>query len=381
MSKVLKIGGGVVLAFVLFFAGVMWLTNGPAAAATAFFQSCVTDGLDSAYEKASPGFRAAVTRTQFAEFAAAYQLSSFKSASWRDRHIEAGESVVKGTLSMSGDVVRPLTVALVKSGDGTWRVLSVRFDQVGVVDSGGTAPSPAQTAHAVQTAVSPSAPSGVRPVAATSSENDAGIEHVDSVQPLPANVTFEQIKAYLRQAPVYQRALSALKRGQERSPGYCPSMKLRSVYLLVAQGPEMDANGAIVGGAFRESWMGMNCGDAHPRLNVWTVVQPNQPPSVFLSYNGTSNADPQLQHDGYRMALASANAKVPNCARMEVADTHFETYEGSPVPASGGRNVRPWREAWLMVGCQHAVKVVVHFVPDSSGTSTASRSDESVLLQ
>lgn len=242
---------------------------------------------------------------------------------------------------------------------------------------------PVHTAQAVQTAASMSASSAVvaRPVAATSSEEDAGIEHVDSVRPLPPNVTFEQIRAYLRRAPVYQLALTELRRGQERSPGYCPSMKLRSVYLLVAQGPDVDANGAIVGGAFRESWMGMNCGDAHPRLNVWTVVQANQAPSVFLSYNGTSIADPRLQRDGYRTALVSAGAKVPNCARMEVADTHFDAYEGSPMPASGGRNVRPWCEAWLMVGCEHAVKVVMHFIPDSSGTTTASHPNESVLLR
>ena len=216
---------------------------------------------------------------------------------------------------------------------------------------------------------------------ATSSRDDAGIEHVDSVQPLPPNVTFEQIKAYLRQAPLYQLALGQLKRGQERSPGYCPAMKLRSVHLLVAQGPQVDGNGAIVGGVFRESWMGLNCGDAHPRLNVWTVVQANRAPDVFLSYNGTSIADPRLQRDGYPMAMASANHRVPNCARMEVADTHFDTYEGSPMPASGGRRVRPWREAWLMVGCEHAVKVVMHFIPDSTGTTAASHAQESVLLR
>jgi len=214
-----------------------------------------------------------------------------------------------------------------------------------------------------------------------SSRDDAGIEQVDSVQPLPANVTFEQIKAYLRQAPLYHLALAQLKRGQERSPGYCPTMKLRSVHLLIAQGPQIDANGAIIGGAFRETWMGLDCGDAHPRLNVWTVVQPNRAPDVFLSYNGTSIADPRLQRDGYPMAMASANHRVPNCARMEVADTHFDAYEGPPLPASGGRTVRPWREAWLMIGCEHAVKVVMHFIPDSTGTSAASHPQESVLLQ
>lgn len=221
---------------------------------------------------------------------------------------------------------------------------------------------------------------GSQCVAAASSQNDPGIEHVESVQPLPPNVTFEQIKAYLRQGPLYQLALGQLRRGQESSRGYCPGMKLRSVDLMVAQGPQMDANGQIVAGAFRETWMGLNCGDAHPRLNVWTVVQPNRAPDVFLSYNGTSIADPRLQRDGYPMAMVSASHRVPNCTRMEVADTNFEAYEGSPMPASGGRRIRPWREAWLMLGCGHAVKVVMHFIPDSTGTSAASHPEESVLL-
>jgi hypothetical protein len=66
---------------------------------------------------------------------------------------------------------------------------------------------------------------------------------------------------------------------------------------------------------------------------------------------------------------------------MDVVNTHFAGFEGAPKPTVKGRMAAPWKEDWLLTGCRHTVKVVVHFVPDLTGTTEQIRSSETVLLK
>ncbi|WP_118184648.1 hypothetical protein [Paraburkholderia phosphatilytica] len=374
--KALKIIGAIVVIFVVAFAGVFWLTGGISDAATGFFQTVAKDGAKAAYDSASPAFRSSVTPDGFETFAAANGLSRFKSASWTNRHVEGNQARLVGSITLDDGSPRPATVNLVKGDDRVWRVLSVDFEQAGVATSRPSSDAaPQQVAQA-----NASSPPAAEPVATAQAQTPEGIEHVESVNGVPPG-TFEKVQAYLRQPLLASMAREQFVRVEQSLPGYCPSMKWRSSNLLILRGPVFDTSSGIAGGTFRESWTGQGCGDAHPVLNLWTVSAPNQPPHVFQSYPGSSIADPQVQRDLLPIAQTSAAARVPSCGNLGVVDTHFDTYEGDPIRTVNGRMQRPWREEWLMTGCSHAVKIVMHFVPDASGTSGVSHPTDSVLLQ
>lgn len=192
---------------------------------------------------------------------------------------------------------------------------------------------------------------------------------------------FARVHAYLRQPAVFEAEQNLLGASASHLPGLCPALALRSTKLTLVDPPLFETNGTLRAGTFRETWTGDGCGDTHPVLNLWVVVAPRTTPRLFTSFPGDSIASPQLQHDFYPMAIASAVAKTPSCTKMEVVNTHFAGFEGAPMPSVNGRTEPPWHEDWLLMGCGHTVKVVVHFVPDTSGTSGRLRSEETILLQ
>jgi hypothetical protein len=192
---------------------------------------------------------------------------------------------------------------------------------------------------------------------------------------------FARVHAYLRQPAVFQAEQNLLRGSASHLPGLCPALAFRSTKLTLVDPPLFETNGTLRSGTFRETWTGDGCGDSHPVLNLWAVVAPGTTPRLFTSFPGDSIASPQLQHDFYPLAIASAAAKTSSCTKMEVVNTHFAGFEGAPTPSVNGRTAQPWHEDWLLMGCGHAVKVVVHFVPDTSGTSGRLQSEETTLLQ
>jgi hypothetical protein len=198
----------------------------------------------------------------------------------------------------------------------------------------------------------------------------------------PGSAIFDRVYAYLRQPAVFQAEQGVLKTSASRLPDACPTMTLRPTGLTVVVPPQFDPSGALQSGTFREAWTGQGCGDSHPILNLWTIAAPGVPPKIFTSYPGDSIADPQLQRDAFLVAHGGAFKQgVPSCERMDVVNTHFTGFEGAPKPTVNGRMAAPWKEDWLLMGCGHAVKVVVHFVPDLMGTTEQIRSSETVLLK
>jgi hypothetical protein len=126
-----------------------------------------------------------------------------------------------------------------------------------------------------------------------------------------------------------------------------------------------DATGAVDGGAWKQVVREEGCG-ASRTLNVLAYVPRARSLATTPLLPGTTHADPQLQADGARYAVAAAGLPEKNCEIGYIADTGFlRRDEAAP---NGGRG-RPWTELWTLVSCSGTTQVAMHFMPDSTGTT------------
>ena len=116
-------------AFVVLFVSVnTWddRFNQPWQETDAFFKSIGRKGVDQAYERTAPEFRAAIGPDAFACLAAANRLDQVKSTGWNDRRFSGSAADMGGVLNLKGGERRPAVVRMVRTG-WMWKVAGLEL--------------------------------------------------------------------------------------------------------------------------------------------------------------------------------------------------------------------------------------------------------------
>jgi hypothetical protein len=149
----------------------------------------------------------------------------------------------------------------------------------------------------------------------------------------------------------------------------CASIKPVDWRVTIYQPVRFNPDGTAASGLWKEIVTSEGCG-VRKVFNVGSVV--NQDGSIrrIGLLPGTTHADPQLEADGLIQARAAAVGVLPkDCAQTMIIDTNFLTPEGVPaLKTVPGRDPQPWREEWTVKGCDAKAIVIMHFVPDATGT-------------
>jgi hypothetical protein len=144
---------------------------------------------------------------------------------------------------------------------------------------------------------------------------------------------------------------------------------------VVLSSPQVDRSGKLTGGTWLQSVIATGCGTKR-QLNILTLAQRDGTLRRIALLPGTTIADPLLQQDAVKYALAATVGLMRDCQTRVIVETRFVEFEGAPLSTVGGQVVRPWREDWRAEGCGKRVVVPVHFNPDPSGTTIRASSKE-----
>lgn len=147
-------------------------------------------------------------------------------------------------------------------------------------------------------------------------------------------------------------------------PRACPDLTFKAVELLLASPPEprFDAAGTMVEGSVRQRFASGGCPGFAPLFNVWVIATPGEAVRTFTAYPGTTSASVDLQKVAMPTAAVAAGRVVGGCGSLDVIDTKDLGFE----PGTG-KGARPWREIWLVGGCDMYATVSLRFVPSADG--------------
>jgi hypothetical protein len=145
----------------------------------------------------------------------------------------------------------------------------------------------------------------------------------------------------------------------------CPSAQYTLLpELSIYAPPTFDSAGGILTGAWKHTLEEEGCGVTRT-LNVLVLVRATKSLAVMPLLPGTTHADPQLQRDAVRYAVAAVGGPEANCTIGYVADTTFIDHEASAQP---GAKAPAWRELWTLTSCTRRSQVPMRFIPDATGT-------------
>ena len=133
--------------------------------------------------------------------------------------------------------------------------------------------------------------------------------------------------------------------------------------------PVVSEAGTIVSGQWKEMTEGSACGES--RIYNALVVYTNGSPRVLPLFPGHSHAGPLLQRDG--VAYAAIGAGAEKSCTVDVLETSLP--DGEP----GGARL-PWNERWTVSACNKRSMVLMHFIPDATGTTIQVSPKETVAV-
>jgi len=145
-----------------------------------------------------------------------------------------------------------------------------------------------------------------------------------------------------------------------------------------AQAPEVGVyvpvqfakNGEPIAGEWREGLVASGCG-APITLNVLTEITAPATLATGFLLPGATIADPILQNYAQRFALKAAGGLPAGCTDGYVANTEFAGYDDPDE----GPKIGPWKEIWTLDLCAGPKRVLMHFIPDASGTTIHATAD------
>jgi hypothetical protein len=171
-------------------------------------------------------------------------------------------------------------------------------------------------------------------------------------------------RAFLSRPEQVDAVREAVLRQAASLPRACGDLAFKPVEVLVAEppAPRFDESGTMIEGSIRERFASGGCPGFAPLFNVWTVAAPGQAVRTFMAYPGTSSASVELQRMATPTATVAAGRVAPGCGSLDVLDTKDIGFD-----AAAGSGARPWREVWLVGGCDIYVTVLLRFVPEKDG--------------
>lgn len=146
----------------------------------------------------------------------------------------------------------------------------------------------------------------------------------------------------------------------------CEALKSSGTQIAVILPVSFGTDGMPVAGTWKESFPVTGCGN-DTIINVFFTVTPDKKVHTLIGLVGTSMADPLLQKDAMQYAvLASGFKKNETCNTLYVTDTKFLKVTG---PQQKNAPAAPWDEMWTLTACTQKVQVMMHFIPDATGTT------------
>lgn len=140
----------------------------------------------------------------------------------------------------------------------------------------------------------------------------------------------------------------------------CPTLVSNGSTVTVIQPADFAPDGYPISGLWKQSFPVSGCGN-DTTINLFFQGQPNEKVGSVVGIPGATHAGLALQRDALRYAVIAVQTASEKCT-----DVHVRTssYDGSGSDTHKGA----WRETWTIAGCGHVYRVLLSFVPDSTGT-------------
>lgn len=155
MKKILLVLLGIVILLIVVLAAVLYLTQGIADTADAFFDEVRRGNVEKAYNLyLSEEFRSTTGLEEFKDMAEGGLFRKFKSAEWLSRSLTGNEGELAGNIMTEDGITVPVELTLVKEEDG-WKIKSIHKTAAVTVDDieTGTVPSDKRLKEMVNFAV------------------------------------------------------------------------------------------------------------------------------------------------------------------------------------------------------------------------------------
>jgi hypothetical protein len=185
-----------------------------------------------------------------------------------------------------------------------------------------------------------------------------------------------RIKNVINDPKALQSVVAAAKKCVVFLKNPCPSATFTITNITLLKELTFNDGGAISGGAWKYAIQENGCGVSRV-LNVLAVVPKPQTLSTAPLLPGTSHADPILQKDAVLYAEIAAGAPEKDCDSNFIEQTEFLKFGGAPLEGAKGS---PWDELWTLRGCTRRAQVVMHFIPDRTGTTISTTKTETKFL-
>ena len=154
----------------------------------------------------------------------------------------------------------------------------------------------------------------------------------------------------------------------------CPAIAVDRSSVAVLKPISFAPNGLPTEGVWKQSFPLADCRSGVV-LNFLFTADPDQRIHTVILEPGNGIAEPGLQVEAFRNAVASVQATPTSCQAVHVLDTHFEAFDHSREPGSdpapGAKVDIPWRETWTLGGCGAAWTVPMQFTPTDGTTRVA----------
>ncbi len=154
----------------------------------------------------------------------------------------------------------------------------------------------------------------------------------------------------------------------------CPAVTTDTSSIRVMKPVSFARNGRPVDGAWKQSLLQAACRGG-TILNFLFTANADQSMRTLILVPGDGIAEPQLQVQAFRAAVASVQGASATCQAFHVLNTKFEAFDHSkapgPDPAPGDKAEIPWRETWTLGGCGAAWDVPLLFTPEGALTQVA----------
>lgn len=168
-----------------------------------------------------------------------------------------------------------------------------------------------------------------------------------------------KVRAFLERPEQIAAIKTALETQARSTPYLCSELTItpEQVFLKMPPAPRFDARGTMIEGSVRQRFTSSGCKGFQPLFNVWVIAAPGAPTRTVAAYLGTTTAFIDLQDTATPIATVAAGRVLGGCASLDVIDTKEIGYE------TPGANSGPWREVWLIGGCDLLAQVVLRFLP------------------
>ena len=151
----------------------------------------------------------------------------------------------------------------------------------------------------------------------------------------------------------------------------CPAAATDRSSIQVLKPVSFAQTGLATEGAWKQSFTRAGC-PAGSSVNFLFTASADQTIRPLILVPGDDIAEPQVQAEAFRRAIASVQGSSAQCQVFHVLNTRFEAFDHSkapgPDPAPGAKAEIPWRESWTLGGCGNAWTVPVLFTPDGADT-------------